>query len=575
MVVLTEISEVTSAHNYKYDVFISFRGIDTRNNFTDHLYNTLKNANIRTFLDNPAINTGDELGPELVSAIESSRASIIVLSRNYASSTWCLDELVLILDQRGTTKHIVIPIFYHVVPSDVRKIQNSFGDAMAKHKQNMEAETNLEKKSQRAHKIMKWEKALADIADLKGLDVDNSTPETKLINEIVKEINSRLELHKRSKIPKIIGSESAIRQITLFLKDGSSHAAQVLTIWGMAGIGKTHLADYIFKLHYHDFERSCFLKDIERCPPNGMLKLQKHLLRDLHYRLWMDINDTDMGTCQIEESLPRERTLIVLDGINKFEQLDVLLGTSNLHPESRIIITSKSDSLTEKCALFQTKLRPLMHKKLLLESLNLNESLELFSWHAFRLEEPNDEDKKESKKVAIYCRGHPLTLEVLGRSLYNGDRTLEDIIDSLGKELNPDIQKVLKICVDSLTYEKDKELFKHIACFFVYEDRNFTEDIMKACDICKSSGVKILINKCLLKVISCNMLYMHKLFQDMGRDLVRQESPKKPWKRSLLWQHEECLDVLKNKKVHTVRNSVGPNKTGDSCKSPNPQRQTI
>ncbi|XP_071718611.1 disease resistance protein L6-like [Rutidosis leptorrhynchoides] len=140
-----------------------------------------------------------------------------------------------------------------------------------------------------------------------------------------------------------------------------------------------------------------------------------------------------------------------------------------------------------------------------------------------------------------------LTLEVLGSALYNGDRTLEDIIESLGKELNPDIQKVLKICVDSLTYEKDREMFKHIACFFVGEDRKFTEDILKACGICKSSGVKILINKCLVKV-SSNKLEMHQLFQDMGRDLVRQESPKKQWKHSLLWHHGECFDVLKNKK---------------------------
>ncbi|XP_071718577.1 TMV resistance protein N-like [Rutidosis leptorrhynchoides] len=286
---------------------------------------------------------------------------------------------------------------------------------MAEHTQKMEAETNTEQKSQRAQKMEKWEKALAEVADLKGKVANNrSTPETKLIKEIVNEISSRLELHKRSKIPNIIGSDSAIRQITSFLKDGSSHA--ILTIWGMAGIGKTHLADYVYKLHYRDFERSCFLKDIERCPPNGLLNLQKQLLKDIHFLAGM---------------------------------------------------------------LFDVKNPSMMIKK-----------------------------SRES-----------LTLEVLGSALYNGDRTLEDIIESLGKELNPDIQKVLK----------------------------FTEDILKACGICKSSGVKILINKCLVKV-SSNKLEMHQLFQDMGRDLARQESPKKQWKHSLLWHHGECFDVLKNKK---------------------------
>ncbi|CAI9299007.1 unnamed protein product [Lactuca saligna] len=34
----------------------------------------------------------------------------------------------------------------------------------------------------------------------------------------------------------------------------------------------------------------------------------------------------------------------------------------------------------------------------------------------------------------------------------------------------------------------------------------------------------------------------------MGRDLVRKESPEKPWKRSRVWKHEESLDLLKKDK---------------------------
>ncbi|KAI3826806.1 hypothetical protein L1987_00862 [Smallanthus sonchifolius] len=171
MVVLTEIAEQSTSSTfstYDYDVFLSFRGIDTRSNFTDHLHKALLEANIHTFLDDTEIQFGEFLKPELESAIKSSRASIIVLSRNYASSTWCLDELALIMEQRRTSKHIVFPIFYHVKPSEVRKQQNSFGDAMAEHKQRMEAETNEEKRSEWGQKIKQWEKALTKLADLKG-----------------------------------------------------------------------------------------------------------------------------------------------------------------------------------------------------------------------------------------------------------------------------------------------------------------------------------------------------------------------------------------------------------------------
>ena len=175
MVVKSELPEGSSSssstHVHRYDVFISFRGVDTRHNFTDHLYNALIDANITTFLDDDEIETGEDLKPELEGAIKSSQASIIVLSKKYATSSWCLDELVLILEQHMTSNHIVIPIFYHVEPSHVRWQEGSFEDAMAKHKQTMEEETNANKKNQWAQKIDRWTKALRKVAYLKGKDV--------------------------------------------------------------------------------------------------------------------------------------------------------------------------------------------------------------------------------------------------------------------------------------------------------------------------------------------------------------------------------------------------------------------
>lgn len=175
MVVLSEIlkgsSYSSSTYDHVFDVFLSFRGLDTRYSFTDHLHKALVDANITTFLDDEEIETGEDLKPVLKHAIRTSKASIIVLSKNYATSTWCLDELVLIFEQRLISDHIVIPIFYHVAPTDVRKQQSSFGEAMANHKKRMEAETNEEKRCQLAQKIDLWIKALTNVADLKGMDV--------------------------------------------------------------------------------------------------------------------------------------------------------------------------------------------------------------------------------------------------------------------------------------------------------------------------------------------------------------------------------------------------------------------
>ncbi|KAM7518911.1 hypothetical protein LguiB_017873 [Lonicera macranthoides] len=108
----------SSAFRYNYQVFLSFRGEDTRKAFTDHLYTALLQAGLRTFRDDDDIEGGKRLELELRKAIHGSRISIIVFSKNYASSKWCLDEAMMILEWSRTSGHEVLPVFYHVDPSD-------------------------------------------------------------------------------------------------------------------------------------------------------------------------------------------------------------------------------------------------------------------------------------------------------------------------------------------------------------------------------------------------------------------------------------------------------------------------
>ncbi|PWA59681.1 toll/interleukin-1 receptor (TIR) domain-containing protein [Artemisia annua] len=146
----------------------TFRGIDTRNTFTAHLHQALKEANYETFYDDEEIEFGKPLKQKLVNGIKASKSSVVVLSENYASSTWCLEELVLILEQLANSDHYVFPIFYHVKPSDIGKQLNSFADAMEKHKQRMEDETSAERKSEWVQNMVKWKKALEQVSKLKG-----------------------------------------------------------------------------------------------------------------------------------------------------------------------------------------------------------------------------------------------------------------------------------------------------------------------------------------------------------------------------------------------------------------------
>lgn len=158
---------------HKYDVFLSFRGADECQNFINHLHSSLQNANITTFVDEEdeeEIETGRDLKPEVESAIKASRASLIVLSKNYADSSCCLEELVLIIEQRKSN-HIVIPIYYHVEPIQVREQSASFAVAMVKHISRMHAETDPDKRRRLPYKLRLWINALRLVTELKGLDV--------------------------------------------------------------------------------------------------------------------------------------------------------------------------------------------------------------------------------------------------------------------------------------------------------------------------------------------------------------------------------------------------------------------
>lgn len=94
-------SSSSSHQKKKCDVFISFRGKDTRSNFFSHLYNALVDYGISTYRDDIHLERGKSIPSELVKAINEARICLVIFSPNFASSTWCLDELSQILQKRN------------------------------------------------------------------------------------------------------------------------------------------------------------------------------------------------------------------------------------------------------------------------------------------------------------------------------------------------------------------------------------------------------------------------------------------------------------------------------------------
>ncbi|GJY17980.1 NB-ARC domains-containing protein [Tanacetum coccineum] len=120
---------------WKYDVFVSFKGEDIRKNFMDNLLNNFKQKGNHAFRDDNKRSKGEEIFPHLYKTIEESRSLIIIFSKNYASSSWCLREFVKILErkQNKILKHEVQIILYDVKPNTVRKQTRSYAEAFAKH----------------------------------------------------------------------------------------------------------------------------------------------------------------------------------------------------------------------------------------------------------------------------------------------------------------------------------------------------------------------------------------------------------------------------------------------------------
>ena len=152
-------SSSSSTHRRNYDVFLSFRGKDTRNGFTGHLYKALCDNGIYTFIDND-LWKGEEISEKLHKTIESSMISVVVFSENYAKSHWCLDELVKIMQCR-TNGQLVLPLFYRVYPSEVRNQRGNFGAALTKFEEKFK------------NKVQSWRTALRGVASLSGWHYDN------------------------------------------------------------------------------------------------------------------------------------------------------------------------------------------------------------------------------------------------------------------------------------------------------------------------------------------------------------------------------------------------------------------
>ncbi|GKA37096.1 Toll/interleukin-1 receptor domain-containing protein, partial [Tanacetum coccineum] len=249
------------------------------------------------------------------------------------------------------------------------------------------------------------------------------------------------------------------------------------------------------------------------------------------------------GTSRIEVLLEKTKALIVLDDIVKVGQLDALLGRTTINKESKIIITTHNDIISD---WFMSNSK--RFQKYTMRLLNDDEALELLSLHAFQSKIPKDGYNELAQQVVRYCDGSPLALEVLGSSLFhiNTITSWESELSSYEKSFNDKIHEVLIRSYVSIPSIVEKELFLHIACFFVGKDMNYVVKILKP-DYPAESKIETLIKRCFLYVTPDKKLMMHRLLQEMGRYLADRES-RTVSERTRVWRNTDSYHMLRRKK---------------------------
>ncbi|XP_039163950.1 disease resistance protein RPV1-like isoform X2 [Eucalyptus grandis] len=315
--------------------------------------------------------------------------------------------------------HIVLPIFYKVEPGHVRHQTGSFGKAFHKIKKHYKADV-----------VQRWERALQEVGSLKGWESERiaNGHEAELVKIIVRKVLGELkEAFHLDVTENLVGISNHVEEIMRMLKTDDTDT-RFVGIHGMGGVDVRETA-----------------KD------RGAHHLQNQLISNILKGKHNDISNVDEGLRIIKTRFKHKKVLILLDDVDDVSQLNCLAGKRDWFGSgSKIIITARKVSFLDEARV---------DNSYALNGLDPDNSLLLFSRHAFRRDFPLPEFGDLSREIVSTTGGLPLALEVIG-SFLCGKRLAvwKDTLKKLRQIPDKEVQEKLRVSYEALDYEQ-KQIF--------------------------------------------------------------------------------------------------------------------